>query len=392
MHYPPERGASPSRIAKMAGGLCDRSIGVDVITALPNYPTGRIFPDYRRKLSCLETIDGIRVRRYWLYPSNSTNAFKRILNAFSFSFTVFFSIPHLFRSRPNTVIVNTPPLPLALSGIILAKMIRARVITNVSDIWPLSALELGAIRKGAFYSLLEWMEGRVYRYSDAIMTQSSETRQHVLQRQPHKKTFLYRNLDHPSDFIGQHPSISGQALKIVYAGLLGVAQGVYGICKNIDFEKLGVEFHVYGDGNEKTKIAAYVSKNPDCNIILHESIPKRELSKILTSFHATIIPLKNSIKGAFPSKIFMAMSASLPVLFSGSGESAQFVEENGIGWVSGPSDYQALAKNIARLAELPDDEYLLLRNRILHLAKSEFDFNDQLGRLTNFINQVTDLK
>jgi hypothetical protein len=47
MQYPPEKGAAPSRLAKMAVGLRARNIDVNVITALPNYPTGRIFPGYR---------------------------------------------------------------------------------------------------------------------------------------------------------------------------------------------------------------------------------------------------------------------------------------------------------------------------------------------------------
>ena len=40
-------------------------------------------------------------------------------------------------------------------GVVLAKILRARVITNISDIWPKSALELGAIQRGWVYSLLE---------------------------------------------------------------------------------------------------------------------------------------------------------------------------------------------------------------------------------------------
>src|SRR5690606_18142243 len=66
IYYPPEQGAAPSRIANLAKGLRDRHIEVDVITALPNYPTGRIFAGYRQKFSYSEVIDGIPVLRYWL--------------------------------------------------------------------------------------------------------------------------------------------------------------------------------------------------------------------------------------------------------------------------------------------------------------------------------------
>ena len=90
--------------------------------------------------------------------------------------------------------------------------------------------------------------------------------------------------------------------------------------------------------NERAKIDEYIAENPSCNIFLHDSVPKNEMPKVLAQFHATIVPLKSDIRGAFPSKIYMAIAASLPVLFCGSGEGAQFVRETvperdaGVSW------------------------------------------------------------
>ena len=100
------------------------------------------------------------------------------------------------------------------------------------------------------------------------MVQSNETRQHVTKSHPDKRTFLYRNLDYASEFSDQYPTVGGQTTRIVYAGLLGVAQGVYEICSAVEFEKLGVEFHIYGDGNEKNMIEQYISDNPNTNVFL----------------------------------------------------------------------------------------------------------------------------
>jgi len=267
-------------------------------------------------------------------------------------------------------------------------LVRARVVTNVSDIWPLTALELGAISKGWLYSSLEKIERFIYRYSDAVVTQSIETRQHVLKRFPETKTFLYRNLDSVSEFVDQYPTIQQRPLKIVYAGLIGVAQGLHDICRSIDFAKLGIEFHLYGGGNERARIDEYISSNPGCNIFLHDIVPKGDLPKILTQFHATIVPLRSTIYGAFPSKIYAAISASLPVLFCGSGEGAEFVRESGIGWVAGPGDYAALAKNLAALTDMNERHYQALRKRIKDLARSKYELEDQLDQFVAFLNSV----
>jgi glycosyltransferase involved in cell wall biosynthesis len=290
--------------------------------------------------------------------------------------------------RPDTIIVNSPPLPVGLSGVILAKLVRARAIANVSDIWPLSALELGAIRKGWLYSLLEKIERWVYRLSDAVVCQSNETRQHVLERIPDKKTYLYRNLERISEYAHQYPAIGEQPVKIVYAGLLGVAQGVYDICRSIGFKEIGVEFHLYGHGNERSKIERYIADNPDCNVFLRDMVPKAELPKVLSQFHATIVPLRSNIHGAFPSKIYMAMSASLPVLFSGAGEGAAFVQESGIGWVSGPMNFAGLRENIQALSKMDSRDYEALRSRIKSLTTEQYDFEKQLARFVQFIDSI----
>jgi hypothetical protein len=84
----------------------------------------------------------------------------------------------------------------------------------------------------------------------------------------------------------------------------------------------------------------------------------------------------------------MAISASLPVLFCGSGEGAQFVREEGIGWVASPGDYEALSKNLVTLGEMDERAYQALRTRIKRLAKHTYELEDQLDRFVEFLNSV----
>ena len=46
-YYPPEIGAAAVRLQAMVDELVRRGHQVDVVTALPNYPHGRIFEGYR---------------------------------------------------------------------------------------------------------------------------------------------------------------------------------------------------------------------------------------------------------------------------------------------------------------------------------------------------------
>ena len=62
-YYPPEMGAPQARLSELAARLSSAGWQVEVLTALPNYPTGNVFPGYDAKHSVVETIDGLRVAR-----------------------------------------------------------------------------------------------------------------------------------------------------------------------------------------------------------------------------------------------------------------------------------------------------------------------------------------
>lgn len=385
--FPPERGAAPSRILNMSKALKERGCDVEVVTALANYPKGKIFEKYRGKIIHKEVIEGIPCRRYWLMPSNSNNPFVRVLSMFSFAISLFMALPYLIRRRSDIIIVQSPPLLAGFSGALLGSLAPGKVISNISDVWPLTALELGVIKKGAIYSFFEVAEKWIYRISDAFMTQSEESLEHI-NKFNDKPKFCYSNLSLPSPFKG--PAYQKDGIKIVYAGLLGLAQGVNNICRQIDFKGLGVEFHIYGHGVERADIEQYIQENPDSNIILHESIPKNEVPEMLSNFHATIIPLKDPIYGALPSKIFMAIASELPILFSGEGEGRRIVEEKNIGWVCDSQNYKALEHNIQKIIS-SENEYQTKKDAIVAVHANEFNYFKLQDRLIEFLKECLNL-
>ena len=198
-YYKPEMGAPQNRLFEMMRGLRECGNEVCVVTAMPNYPTGKIFKEYRGKLSCKEEVDGIEVKRYWLYASNARKAIPRIFNMLSFSFMALFSLQYLRSKHLDYLVVESPPLTLGLVGILLAKWSGCKLIANISDIWPLSAKELGAISEGTLYHILEKMERIIYVKSYISMGQSQEIVDHIASHGG-KRTYLFRNGVDPTRF------------------------------------------------------------------------------------------------------------------------------------------------------------------------------------------------
>ncbi len=385
-YFPPEMGAPQSRLYETAVGLRQLGWEVIVITAMPNYPTGKIFGTYKGKFSVSDTHDGIEVHRYTLYASNSRKALPRIVSMLSFSFTSFFSLFKLLKFRPNYIFTESPPLTLAFTGLMLSKLTGAKHIMNVSDLWPLSAFELGAISKGFLYKRLENLEQFLYKKSFACIGQSQQIVD-ALTAKGSRKTHLFRNGVYIKRFesVTLNPDHKNDKLKIVYAGLLGIAQGISDMCKNIDFHQLNVEFHIYGEGAEKQEIIQYLEANPHTGIFLHSAVSRNLIPQTIMQYDLTLIPLIKPIYGAVPSKIYEAMAAGLPIIFTGGGEGAEIIKEYNTGWVCDPSDYGAIMSKIKEITLMNKTQLELIRNNCLHAATHVFNRDKQIEKLNSFL-------
>lgn len=400
--YWPEVGAAPSRLANMAEGLKRQGCEVDVLTSLPNYPKGRIFDGYRGCLSKHEVRNGVNVFRYWIYATVSRNPVARALNMFSFAVMIWlFALKRKRIKSYDCVIIQTPTLVVAASAMRLFKgLYGKRCVLNVSDIWPLTAVDMGAVAKGSrSYRFMESLEKYLYRKADGVLGQSEEILNHVAAKmttncsngslnpdseevlgskmwKENKNLFLYRNLQ-TYQMDCDHKT-KGDVLKLVFSGMLGVAQDVAGIVKNVPWKKIGVEFHIFGGGKQYEEIVAWCNEHPDGRVYAHGFVPKEEIAGRLASMDASIVPLVTRIRGAFPSKVFDTLPQGLPILFCGGGEGAQFIASRALGFVSAPGDYVALIENIKLLRDLPTMEYEAMSGKCIDVCRNELDFKKQM--------------
>jgi glycosyltransferase involved in cell wall biosynthesis len=382
-YYLPEIGAPQNRLFEMALGLKQNGWEIAVITGMPNYPTGKIFETYKGKFFFCEYINNILIRRHWLFPSNSKKILPRIISMITFSIMVFFSINFLRKRKFDFIFIESPPLLLGISGYILSKLLRTKLILNVSDLWPLSAKELKAISDGFIYRKLECIERFLYKKAYIILGQSQQIIDYIKARESNK-TYLFRNGVDPNRFIRKLNNKNVHKLSIVYTGLLGVAQGILHICKNINFKDLGLEFHIYGDGSERIELESFLKNNPNSGIFYHGVVTSNEIPNILRNHSATLIALTAEIYGAIPSKIYESMAAGLPIIFSGDGEGRMIIEKYDLGWTSSVRDYFGLKRNI-EIFKSDLTEYKRKSDNCIIAAKNEFNRPKQIVKLNKFL-------
>ncbi len=363
-YFPPETGAPQNRLFATAQALVDNGADVTVLTAMPNYPDMRIHEAYRGKWHVRSEEGGMTVHRVWLLVSKSRSIFWRLCNYFSFVVTSF--IAGLFTLRRSDVLfVESPPLFLGIAAMWLARAKRARLVFNVSDLWPESAVQLGLVTNKAMIGASTWLEERCYERSALITGQTMGIVSDIRRRMPHKEVlWLPNGVD--LEAIAQaeqtgdpaharaKAGISSTDLVLTYAGIIGHAQGLEVVvhAASLMKQRRDIHFLLIGDGPEKEMLQRLKQELGVEQVRFVDRMPRKDLLALLRATDAVVVPLRRNdlFKGAIPSKIFEALALSKPLLLGVEGEAKDlFIEEGGAGLGFIPEDPRSLADQILAL-------------------------------------------
>jgi glycosyltransferase involved in cell wall biosynthesis len=350
-------GAPQARLSDLAGRLKDLGHDVRVLTALPNYPTGRILKGYPR-FYIREKRDGMHVWRCWILPTIRSSLFHRLVCYLSFCLSSL--VVGLVQSpRADVIITESPPLFLAVSGWLLATSKKARWILNVSDLWPDSAKYIGMVREGSLtYRVLQCLAHFLYRQAWLVTGQSKEIVEEIQNQVPSVQPYhLSNGVDtqffqpkHREEKIRQRYLKDGE-VAFVYAGLHGLFQGLEQVLRAAErLRKDRVRFILFGDGPDKDTLVKKVQGLGLDNTDLYPPVPHKQIPPILASMDVAVVPLKSRIRGAVPSKIYEAMASGIPILLLADGEAMEIVREARAGVTVNPGDIDGLVSAVRRLA------------------------------------------
>lgn len=353
-YYPPEVGAPQTRLHELAVGLARRGIHVTVLSAMPSYPKGIIHDGYKDWLH-VENIDGIRVIRTAIYPTQSVKILPRLLSYFSFIFSSLLIGSWKIR-KSDYLLTESPPLFLGLAGYVLSRWKKARLIFNISDLWPESAAELEIIKRESLsYRLSNNLEKILYKKAWVVTGQSKTILENIKGRYPWVRTNYLPNGVNTDLFQPSDEEVENSNFHILYAGLHGLAQGLdqilWASSKLPSTEYM--KFSFVGDGPEKKQLMQLaINLNLD-QIRFLESVSKESIPPILRNADTLIIPLKKQLTGAVPSKLYEAMSVGKPVILIAESEAAQIVLDAKCGIIVRPGDIDGLVTALLYLKKHP---------------------------------------
>ncbi|MDH4371469.1 MAG: glycosyltransferase family 4 protein [Nitrospira sp.] len=359
-YFPPEIGAAQTRLFELGQELSDLGWDVEVLTALPNYPTGRVFEGYDLRTPVQESIGRLSVVRVPLRPAQK-GFVDRLLCYFSFVRSAIRWGPSLC-AKPDVLFIESPPLFIGHAGVRLSRQWDVPMVFNVSDLWPESAKTMGVVKNPLVLAVAEALELSYYRRAVLVTGTADEIVESVRRRCPSTPAEVITNGvditrfgpqfadDEAGSLLGHQDRIS-----FTYAGVMGIAQGldlILDVAVTVR-DLTQVQFVLVGDGAERESLQRRIESNGLHNIRLLRPQPKERIPALLAVSSVAFHVLKFSILGAVPSKIYEAMASGLPILFAGGGEGARRVQKAGAGLVVPYGDVRGLEKAVRRLASDP---------------------------------------
>ncbi len=323
-------------------------------TCFPHYPAGVITAPYRNGLWLREQVEGVNVVRTAVYPAANRGFTRRLLDHASFAASALATAP--FSPPADVVVVESPPLFLAAAGIAYGALKRAAVVLNVADRWPASAVELGALRDGRAIALASAMERWCYRRATLIAAPTAgivdavgslpAARGRVVRTLP--VVDLRRFADVPPD----RGEAAGGPLRVLYAGTLGLAQGLETL---VEASRLAgrdvVRTVLAGDGADAAHLRSLIGARRVENVTMVGAVASDRVAGLYAECDVAAVSLRDRevLAGALPTKLLEAMAAGRAVALSARGEAARLTSHARAGVVVRPEDPAALAEAFGRL-------------------------------------------
>jgi glycosyltransferase involved in cell wall biosynthesis len=394
--FPPE----PQKLLfELAETLKELGHDVTVLTGLPNYPTGKLYPGYRYRLWQQEMMDGIRVIRVPLYPDHSRNGLLRALNFVSFSFAAMLLGPFLI-PRVDVIHVIHPPITMGLAAWVISRIRGVPFTYEIQDMWPETLAATGMIRRKWVLGLVGIFAQWVYRRSARIRVISPGFRENlILKGVPANKIEAISNWVDPSFYF---PAPRTQQLRenlgfvnkfvFTYAGTIGPAQQIDTLleaARLID-DIPDVLIAIFGEGIEREILTAKAAKHGLNNVRFYGLIPAAEMSAVYALSDVVLMHLKDDplFRITIPHKTFVYMAVAKPVLAAVEGDVADVITAAGAGITCPSSNPILLAEAIRRFRATSPEILAEMGRRGRLAAETIFDRKALVGEVSLFLQEA----
>lgn len=391
------------RVNDLAAEMVRRGHQVTVLTGLPNYPDGAIFPDYAANPADFLHYKGAEVIRVPLLPRGK-GGLRLMLNYLSYAVTASLLGPWRLRGRKfdATFVFQGSPVTVGLPAIVLKWFKKTPIALWVLDLWPQSLEAVGAVKSPFILGQVDRMVTFIYRNCDRVLGQSRaflpELRRHV--NDPSKVDYLPSwSEDELADFDSvPAPEVTSRPdlFNIVFTGNIGEAQNLPAVLAAAEaLRNEPVRWIIVGDGRQAQWVRdEVVRRNLSDQVVLPGRFPLERMPSFFAHADALLATLKTSPAFAMtiPGKVQSYLVAGKPILAMLDGEGADVVRDSGAGFAVPSGDASALASAVRKLIALSPTERSAMGQKGKNYAAREFDRDTVLSHLEQVLEQIRRVK
>jgi colanic acid biosynthesis glycosyl transferase WcaI len=378
-HFSPEVNGTATRVFEIVKKIIGSkaNLRVFVISPPPTRPFGKFAFEHKifYKISLFN--DKVNVIRVWSYQprSSNPNMFERILN-----YTLFpiISLPIIIGVNLicDRVIIVTPPSPICLSAI-LSKIMRKKVIVDVTDLWYEEAIYLGYVRIGFLAAISRGLELLSLKTADLITVATHSIVKFYKSIFNEKEFYVFPTLIDESllcktSFSEQRKT---ECFTVVYAGNFGKPQELSFAIEAFSIlnkNSNNVRLLLIGGGEEEEKLRSLINSLKLSNVKLVPTIPREELFKKVYPYSTlglVALSFNKSLFYALPTKVYEYLACGLPFVSYGNSKELKYLTlrfKCGI-HIEYPNSLE-LAKAILYIVN-HRDEFLLNVKKYIHIHK-----------------------
>lgn len=354
-YYYPEQ----FQINEIAPALVRKGHQVTVLCGLPNYPQGKIYPDYKNKDKREEVIDGVRVLRCWQLPRGN-NPISLMLNYISFVVSGKKAVKKIKENFDIVLSYQLSPVTMALPAIQYKKMFNVPLLLYCLDIWPESALAHIKFKKGLIFRYIAWLSNKIYNQCNKIIVTSHPFIKYLhLENDVSKEKlgYLPQHADSSMldiDLIAEDNGVAD----FMYAGNLGAGQRVDVIIKAAQVlgQSTRYKIHLVGDGSKRAELENLVKEQDlENNVIFYGNQKRADMPSFYKKADVLLISLRgnNEVGNTMPGKLQMYMTTGKPILGAINGAANEVITEAECGKCVAAGDYNGLAALMLDYIEHP---------------------------------------
>lgn len=380
------------RINDIAKGLKEAGHEVEILTGIPNYPSGKVVKGFFLGNKNFSELEGMRIYRTAMITRGNGNI-RLALNYLTFMLVgTLRTIPLLFKEYDKIFVFQVSPITSAIPALFIAKFKKISSYIYVQDLWPETFYSIVDISNTKVRAIMQKVCNKIYNSFSNILI-ASEGYRKILKN----NGIIDRKIKYfpqwAEDFYSNELVVKDidREFTVTFAGNIGKAQSVHTIVKAagiIRKKDLPIKFNIIGDGSEFNNVKLLIKELNVDNIKLLGRKSATEMPKYFSISDALLVTLNNDeiLKVTLPAKIQSYMAAGRPIIGAISGEGNKLIVESKSGLAGEAEDYVALAENIIRVYKMNEKERSKLGRNGKEYFKKNFTREKLLRELESIIN------